>query len=86
MNMELGKVYVVDDGEYKPIGHARDVEITMDEINRIPVIKEPIGGEFHLTVYLDNNHRKLHGLPLRRGCVNKRFKESIKLLSRWIYI
>lgn len=86
MNMELGKVYIVDNGEYKPIGHARDIEITMDEINKIPVITEPIGGEFHLTVNFYNNYRKNNGLPLRRGIVNKRFKDSMKTLSRWIYL
>lgn len=85
MNMELGKVYVVDDGEYKPIGHIEEAELTAipseeaEQYNRLKVT-------LSIKLYFDNNDRKQHGLPLRRGCVNKRFKESMKLLSRWIYV
>ncbi len=81
----MNTVYIVDNGEYKPIGHVEEVELTAipsEESEQYNRLKDT----FSIKLYLANNDRKQHGLPLRRGCVNKRFKESMKSLSRWIYI
>ena len=82
MNMEMGKVYIAnDDGTYQPLGHIEDAELTpTDAFDGYENIN-PISGEFHLTFYYHNNHRKRDGLPLRRGIVNRRFKSFCKFIK-----
>ena len=90
MNTEIGKVYIAnDDGTYQPLGHIEDAELTptdtFDGCDYSKIIN-PISGEFHLTFYYYNNHRKRDGLPLRRGIVNRKFKEFCKTIRGELYV
>ncbi len=87
MNTEMGKVYIVDDdGTYQPLGHIADAELTpTDSFDGYKNIN-PISGTFHLTVYYYNNRRKRDGLPLRRGIVNRKFKDFCKVIRGELYL
>ena len=90
MNTELGKVYIVgNDGKYQPLGHIEDAELTPTDTFDgcdYPKTINPISGEFHLTFYYHNNHRKRDGLPLRRGIVNRKFKDFCKRIREELYV
>lgn len=74
------QVFLVgDDGTYEPIGHISDAEIAVE-----PVSIPPRSDGFVVRLYFTNNSRKRHGLPLRRGTINRRFKKSLKEIANYV--
>lgn len=78
-NETMTKCWILNpiNGEMEELHHVENVDLTSEDLLYDDVIPKSFDWYFctSFRILLTNNERKLHGRPLRRGIINKKFKK-----------